>query len=416
MASELQIVHPTSGNTLYVIVRRKSDGKVWNGSSFETWADGSIGNYDVALTSQGGDLWTGDFPSGISAGRYIIMYYLRAGGSPATSDKILASREQQWDGAGLTDSSVTLSQYALTTLGDLKTYMNISATTYDSALTLMINAMSDRIERLAGHKFKARNYRHRVNGRNSNILPLPEYPIISVNRLAYGTGDALRVSYSGSAIRATISVTDSLCRLYTISSTGTATTSDFDLTSTSYDTVSELATAIAGVSGYSATVIQNIPSQDLNFLPGVSLKDGSRTCVATLTYPDRSDVQYSLDTETGVVMLQTAPLNQYIFDGYHGKTIHSFVTDYGRNGFMDRGHKRFLVEYRAGYETIPDDLAQVCRELVSEAFNLGRKDPSVKSESLGDYSYTLADTVQITEGQKQRIAQWSKLAVGAGAT
>lgn len=416
MANELQIVHPTSGNTLYVIVRRKSDGKVWNGSAFETWADGSIGNYDVALTSQGGDLWTGDFPSSISAGRYIVMYYLRAGGSPATTDKILASREQQWDGSGLTDSSVTLSQYALTTLGDLKTYMNISATTYDSALTLMINAMTDRIERLAHHKFKARNYRHRVNGRNSNILPLPEYPVISVNRLAYGNGDAIRVTYSGSAIRANISVADSLCRLQTISSTGTTTTSDLDLTSTSYDTTSELATAISAVSGFTATTVQNIPSLDLHFMPGVSLKDGTFGRTASLTYPDRSDVQYSLDVDTGVVMLQSTPLNQYIFDGFTGQTIHSFATDYGRNGFMDRGHRRFLVEYRAGYETIPDDLAQVCRELVSEAFNLGRKDPSVKSESLGDYSYTLADAVQITDGQRQRIAQWSKLAIGAGAT
>ena len=62
-----------------------------------------------------------------------------------------------------------------------------------------------------------------------------------------------------------------------------------------------------------------------------------------------------------------------------------------------------LVDYRAGYETIPDDVELVAHELVAEAFNLGKRDTTTKTEWLGDYSFALADAVTIHDAQLARL-------------
>lgn len=99
MANELKASYNGSAN-LYAIVRRQSDGYVWNGTAFEAWADGSIGNYDIPLTASGGDLYMADFPTAIiTAAYYYVDYYIRAGGSPATSDLRIDGERINWNGS-----------------------------------------------------------------------------------------------------------------------------------------------------------------------------------------------------------------------------------------------------------------------------------------------------------------------------
>jgi hypothetical protein len=88
MARELNVSY-NDGSVLYAIIRRASDGKVWNGSAFVTWADADIATYDVALTPLSGDFYAADFPSAIDTGTYFINYYVRAGATPAISDTLL---------------------------------------------------------------------------------------------------------------------------------------------------------------------------------------------------------------------------------------------------------------------------------------------------------------------------------------
>lgn len=97
MSKELQINYPT-GATLYALLFN-SVGQVWNGSSFETFADANLGNYDLALTEQGtaSGFYAGDMPA-VSAGVYGFAVRLRVGGSPAVSDPTVGAGTIQWSG------------------------------------------------------------------------------------------------------------------------------------------------------------------------------------------------------------------------------------------------------------------------------------------------------------------------------
>lgn len=107
MANELNITY-TGNNDTYAIIRRINDNKVWNGSTFTAWSDASIDDYDIALSPQGGDFYTGNFPSTISTGiLYRVLYYEQSGVSPSTSDIILSSESGYWDGSSLVESLVS---------------------------------------------------------------------------------------------------------------------------------------------------------------------------------------------------------------------------------------------------------------------------------------------------------------------
>jgi len=74
-----------------------SSGQVWNGSSFEDWVDGNVGNYDISLTDKSSGQYIGDFPT-TAAGRFKVNVYLQAGGSPAITDTVVGTGEILWDG------------------------------------------------------------------------------------------------------------------------------------------------------------------------------------------------------------------------------------------------------------------------------------------------------------------------------
>ena len=60
------------------------------------------------------------------------------------------------------------------------------------------------------------------------------------------------------------------------------------------------------------------------------------------------------------------------------------------DGGFSEGHQNVVISYTAGYATIPSDLAQACRDLVIWKFKQ-RKEPGIKSEHIGNYSYTRGD-------------------------
>ena len=94
MSSELSVGYSFSKN-IYAIVRRRSNGNVWDvgDSALEaagTWNNARIGECDIALTDKGGGYYTGDFPTACTtAATYDIMYYDRAGASPAITDRLI---------------------------------------------------------------------------------------------------------------------------------------------------------------------------------------------------------------------------------------------------------------------------------------------------------------------------------------
>ena len=89
----------TSGNTLYAVLIKGSNGQVYNGSSFENPTAANWTTYAVTMTEQSTTgLYYGNFPSSQAAGRYDVLVVLRAGGSAATTDALVAQAAIDWTG------------------------------------------------------------------------------------------------------------------------------------------------------------------------------------------------------------------------------------------------------------------------------------------------------------------------------
>lgn len=382
MSRELRVNFNAAAANLYAILRRLSDGYVWSTvtEAFAAWSDGSIADYDIALTDRGGDLYDGDMPAAVPAGDYEIGYYERAGGTPATTDlRLLTESPRHWDGAILSSgSSISLSAYALTSLDNQKRYQRITDSDDDTILTQLINAVSAEIERVCGVQFVARDRRERYNGAGQRKLKLKQWPVIDLFRLAWGWSPAVSISYSGSAIRAEVGVSDTDVRISSYASTGAATTNRF--TFADYDTVSEVAAAIAAVSGWSASVAVNMPSADLNPMGGQDAK--SKT--VQLTYPDRGDINYTVDYASGIIGLRGALPFQS--PGLCLGVLNP--TGYGSAAVMPGGHQYIFVHYRAGYESVPADVEMVCNRLVAEEFySSGSGSTRQTMSSLGPFTW-----------------------------
>jgi hypothetical protein len=98
-ASTVSFFYPPGG-TVYTRIFTPAAGTVWQTttSTFVTWVDGNVANYDVTLTAAGGGYYYGTFPAGIATGVYDVGLYLQAGGSPATTDAYLGGMEFPSDG------------------------------------------------------------------------------------------------------------------------------------------------------------------------------------------------------------------------------------------------------------------------------------------------------------------------------
>lgn len=101
MAGELQISYITS-KTVYVLIR-STTGTIWNGSTFESYATANYATYPITLAQQGSAsaYYVGNFPTGISAGTYNIVFKDRTGGSPAETDPTIGIGNFDWNGSAV---------------------------------------------------------------------------------------------------------------------------------------------------------------------------------------------------------------------------------------------------------------------------------------------------------------------------
>jgi hypothetical protein len=365
---------------IYAVIRRISDAYVWNGSAFVVWNDADVASYDVSLASLGGDLYAADMPAVIAASDYRVVFYQQIAGSPATNDYIVGTpKEFHWDGTATSSvSSVTASPYALATLDQAKQDLGITDGVDDTALTEDINQVTALIERICRRKFVARNWRERIDGCQQDKIKLKQYPVVQLTRIAFGYAQAMSIGYSGSGIRANAAIYNDYSssasgglRLVTISSLGVPT--ENNLTFASYPSLSLLAAAVSGVTGWTATAISNQPSADLN--PTAVGNCLNRTLY--LTYPDQVWDEYMMDLQAGLLQLQSqispVPLN----------LVESRTPLRAPYGFQS-----LLVEYRAGFESVPDDLNMFAREEVKARYEDRQGTNAVKSESVGPFSAT----------------------------
>lgn len=77
------------------------------------------------------------------------------------------------------------------------------------------------------------------------------------------------------------------------------------------------------------------------------------------------------------------------YDGTSGK-VWFIEGGSGTYDYFPKGHFNVRVTYTGGYSTVPDAVQEACSQLCAQLYgqSADSKNPSLQSESLGDYSYT----------------------------
>ena len=228
----------------------------------------------------------------------------------------------------------------------------------------LINRASDLVERYCGRRLLSRDYTNeRYVGNGTKRLLLDNYPALSVSAVREGRESAFQVKQTSGASSAYIEIADSRVRLTT---DGTATELEF----ADYATITLLRAAIDAVTGWECTAVSSavgaMKSTDL--LPNY----GARYCLneyVDVEVPDDYVQEYYL--EGGV-------------DELRGNGV--LYNPWG----WARGIE-YHVSYVGGYSYTPYALEQAVLELIKYKHEAMQTSGLYKSESLGDYSFTLAD-------------------------
>ena len=288
--------------------------------------------------------------------------------------------------------------YALTTLAGLKAHLGITVSTYDTILEQYIDHASAKIERWIGRQIKLRNYFEWYGGNDVRSVRVKQYPINNVVGVYTGLAAALTIASTVSSdIRLTVSInTDPLGTVsngtlapgVTLTRTTSAgTTSTNTLTFATYPDTTSLVAAINAITGYSATVTTAMRCAQLHPRAGGDIK------MATVML-------------TGVNVS-----SEFVYDSYLG------IVTIRQDAFPMASHnarypsalQSTLIEYSAGYTTVPDDIHQACLVIAGTMYLSRKSDTSLQSESLGDYSYSMASADSSRAMMEDMLGSWKEI-------
>ncbi len=279
----------------------------------------------------------------------------------------------------------TISTYALTSLANIKGYLGISGTDDDDLLTRLINSSTFAIEAYCNRKFKSRAYTmERQDGNGQGIFYVKNYPIVSIERIATSTAGALQVQCTDTdAYSATVSIIRSADPLpantaMRLSIHGGTNDGDTDLAFSTYTTLTTLTAQINATTGWSATVIGDYGKWASTEL--ITIGASEALSIKTLEVPDTRLDTYSYDERDGSVRWSTV-----------------------------EGYRNIYIDYNGGYATIPEDLEQICIEVVSDVFGSRGTNSNLKSEKIGDYSYTLGEVKTAVSNKADQLSVWRQL-------
>ena len=121
--------------------------------------------------------------------------------------------------------------------------------------------------------------------------------------------------------------------------------------------------------------------------------DGSR--INLNQYPINSITSVKYGSPFGGTDRTTIETDNYTTDNDSGILI--------LNLRFSRAQQYINVTYDAGFDQIPDDLVLITVEEVVRAFNESTKDTNLKSEKLGDYSYSLIGKEEISNNFREKL-------------
>lgn len=289
--------------------------------------------------------------------------------------------------------------YALTTLAGLKAHLGITVSTYDTLLEQYIDHATAKIERWIGRQIKVRNYFEWYGGNNVKAVRLKQYPINYISGVYSGWAAGLTISSTvPSDINLTISInTDPLgtvangvlspCAVLTRTTTA-GTTIISTLTFLLYPTTTLLAAAISAITGYSASVTTEMRCAQLHPRAGGDVKQSSVVLTGT-----NISSEYAYESLTGIVTIRQE----------------AYPTMHMRNPSFASSPLSTLIEYSAGYTTVPDDIHQACLVIASTMYLSRKSDTSLQNESLGDYSYSMVSADSSRAMMEDMLGSWKEI-------
>ncbi len=285
----------------------------------------------------------------------------------------------------------------LVSLADAKRYLSIADvdTDNDRLLDALVAQASLMVKDEMGCDIIKTTYANEIHSaEGGNYLWLDNYPLIEIDRVAINTDVAFTAKYTGSGSHATVEVTpDNRVRLryaesgvWNVDSFATSDSTTVTALSVLIDAVDNWAVQVTSSFGdYPATEVLPAPPKNARNI-WVDLE---------VPEPNETGVNFEIANADWSSLYNPLGWDGALWDrsfGSWGNRIGDGLSLQG-HGHGFRGVSNIFIAYTAGYlrSAIPKPIQSAVLELVSVVYNLSKKDPSLKSEKIGDYSYSIAD-------------------------
>jgi len=280
--------------------------------------------------------------------------------------------------------------YALTSLANLKSWLGITTSTDDAVLESAIDRATSRIESYLERNIKERTYAEWRSGAGVDTIRLHQWPVTTVTSVFSGNIAVMVIGAKGNNLRASIAVnqetpTPAVVATYTDNSgASTATSIPF----ATYPTVSDVATQINATGAYNATVTKNLRAVQMR------PRAGADCVLASMTlYGADTPSEFTYDYERGRLTIDRSWFAYWPL----------------QKGIMPNVAKSILIEYTAGYATVPDDIEQAAIEVASMLYRDRRRDGNLQSEGLGDYNYSRATVAEMNAKLDSLLERWKEI-------
>jgi len=260
---------------------------------------------------------------------------------------------------------------AITTVTAFREFMPGGASDFtDAQVQSSIDTICDMLERVCNRTFAQTTYRGWVNGSGRRALVLPERPATQVYRACIGkdTGAEIKCE-DANATSANVTVHEGVLSL-TI--TGGANDGTQTVTLATYATMAALKTAIEALSGdWSVTVDEEGAPQDVRPV-------------------------YGAPSEYAYLYIPDNPVSTWLDEG---SVLNS-------NSKFPLGTSNIFVWYQAGYATLPDELIGLVHQMTRDFLLTATEDGTIRSERIGDYSYTRGASAGLARVYSSQIDYW----------
>jgi hypothetical protein len=257
----------------------------------------------------------------------------------------------------------------------------------------MITASSLFLRKQIGTVLASTVCQDEINPGHQRLITLKQRPVIAITRIESSCSPVLVLAYSGGAQRASV-VFDGANVTLTSNTLGVLQIDPFPVAT--YPIVSSLAAAIAGVSGWTATIPANMGSiltDTLDPIQGGLNAKGTAPASLWAYTSEHNDFDL-LSQTTGEVMLYRFSSDSYSYPD--------------QVWAADKRSSRIRITYAAGYATIPQDLKEMCVGMCVFFRDATPASGLVVEEKMGEYSYKFDLTPSIPVSVQVALSNWTR--------